>query len=411
MVDLIQKQDLNGADFVNANTLAAGGVRVRKSGLCTIGSGAPVAAPAANAPLDYYDNSADPWVHYHYDAGAWHVVGTEIPPPAAIQNDPFTALADVATLTDAARGLSLGEVNIPIGRDLTVAEMSVANAARVTIPMLRMLPLFTNKGDEPADATGVMNTNGQLGFQTRWHTVASMSDFAATMATALRDNGATVRVYIDTPDIGGSFALPAPKYAGQIVHLHVTGVSRQAECALSPAVPVVGFQRNSSHVLAVANSLQPMIIRYGDVYTLTANFDATDWRVDATLRMFRGNTWQELDNGRCVMWGRATAGQANVIVGFTRPIAILGSTTNNEHVLITDYRGNLGGLGIGATLSWTDATNCIYAHLAEASTPTQIAVTSTKVSNDPKGFEDGLVNWFASGATLDYAAYGGMANF
>lgn len=98
MVDLIQKQDL-GTDFTNNNSLVAGGIGINKVALSTVAAGAPVAAPAANAPVDWYDSSVTPYAHYHYSGGVWHLVGDGVGAGGGATNLAYVAAPAQGTVT------------------------------------------------------------------------------------------------------------------------------------------------------------------------------------------------------------------------------------------------------------------------------------------------------------------------
>lgn len=75
MVNILQPADLNASDFTNSGGVGTGGVRVKKSGLNTVGAGAPVAPPGPHDPLIYINTSTVPHSMWHYAGGAWHYLG------------------------------------------------------------------------------------------------------------------------------------------------------------------------------------------------------------------------------------------------------------------------------------------------------------------------------------------------
>lgn len=214
---------------------------------------------------------------------------------AAIPADLTTPLADVAALTDASRGLSLGEVDIPTNRALTIAEMTQPNANRVSIPLGDIQAVFTNRAAEPA-ATGYMNADGSLG----GHLPSFFTDTAnaaAVIAAAISGYN-DFRVQIEVVS-GDTVPIPPPAYTGQLMTLNVYLPSSTFGEAVLTSNGFPGIARRRNHKMA----------NFGDVFTGGSiivrdaeliHFVGQDnlWTVIShNFYLFEGANWREYADG------------------------------------------------------------------------------------------------------------------
>jgi uncharacterized membrane protein len=320
-----------------------------------------------------------------------------------LPDDVTTPLAGIAALTDANRGLSLGEVDIPTSRALTIAEMTQTNADLMGVSFEDMQALYTNKAAEPA-AFGMMNSNGILGHYSRNHSGNTFASNQLSLDNAVvQSNGAIVGMII-TP--GETYTMPAPSYQGQILKIRAGSTVAVAEAILdfsaTGATGVGGTYRDVNHVIRPGGVGDlNLIIRNGEEITLVA-LSNTVWYVENhNYRLFYGAVWREHTDGKISMWfSFSLASVADVVQAVTVPI--LCNNLLAARVQITDANG---GKAIGDPISGGEASH-IAVHCPIASGSQFGVAIRAAANNTPITDFVGFSNFYVEGAVLDYSAYG-----
>ena len=327
---------------------------------------------------------------------------------AAIPADATTPLAGIAALTALNRGLSIGEVDIPTNRALTVAEMTQANAAKVSIPLAYMQAMFTNNAVEAA-APGVMNTDGGLGYKARMF-AATPETFAAAIAQALDNNGAHVRVNFTG---GETIAMPPPRYEGQVVTLRFTAPSGAEIILDTAATGYAGMVRDSQHKFRPASTTdnRKYIYRATEHVTLFGMGSGASWVVAPFQpRMLTGNNWLETHDGRVqihstVTFSLNTPANQTQALDFTLPLSI--SSYIGATVHLTDVTGGVVAVGLSASVAGNAST--IFAEHQPNRTATSLRLLARNMLATTAS--PGVVMLSILNATPNYAALGGIASF
>lgn len=310
-----------------------------------------------------------------------------------IPDDLLTPLANIATLTAADRGLSLGEVDIPTNRALTVAEMTATNSDRVGVNFRDMQAIYTNRAAEPT-AAGVMNANGRPG-----HALTILSPIPAggTFAQHTDYNGGMVSLNSSAP--GDVFTVPVGQYNGQIFHfgnLSSAG-GNNTEVILRAAAPAyfTGVARYSDHVIKNADgtTYTDIIVRIQeDVYLMWAG---TRWMVlHHNYQLFRGSNWRENEDGTVELFSIVGGGGVPTNGSAVAIFPVLLADAN--YAVFTEWLTTLAP-GLETTVLW--ATN-----------QTTTGFTANNTSTVTSG-ASARCRYHVMGARLDYAALGGVASF
>lgn len=275
-------------------------------------------------------------------------------PAEPIPNDLLTALAGVAALTDADRGLSLGEVDIPTNRALTVAEMTQLNAMNVGIPMGDMQSIYTNKAVE-AGAPGVMNTNGQLGYAFRYLPASSAATAVTALANAVDNNGVYSLLTLVNGDV---ITVPAPRYSGQILTIRIGTVAPTDEVTLVfPSQPFLGgvYRKPDGKIEHGMAGNITLKARTGESIYLIARSAANGWDVTShNTRSFFGAGYAEQENGTYTL--SLTASAAGVAT-FPAGVSPALNTTYNigrNPAGITKGLTSVSGLAAGEEIQITN---------------------------------------------------------
>ncbi len=327
--------------------------------------------------------------------------------------DLFTNVANVAILTDAQRGLSLGTVAILTNRALTMAEISQANAQAVSISLRDEVATYTNKAiatESALGATGVMNTNGQLGHQTRLF-FATAANFATMVQTALDNNGAHLSVDFTG---GETIVMPAARYAGQMLTLRFNASSTSKELIINKTgITWAGMIRDSQHrIRPSAPADNFLIVRPGEeiqLYGLGAG--TPGWRVAPfEMSMLSGTTWVERHDGKvdintAVVFATNTPAGQTLAQTFMLPITIADFSGATFHM--TDVTSGAVALGLSASIAGN--ASAIYGEHQPQRTPTSLrllARNTLAVAANP-----GAVALSILAAKPNYLALGGVASF
>lgn len=377
------------------------GVNKLNADLFTQGAAAPVAAPADTDPRAYLEIGVTPRRLWVWDDVAldWNAVNP---------HDASTALALLGALTDASRGLSLGEVILPQDRALTSAEVSGVNSAVVSPSLSSFMNILTNRAAEPAvPDTGVMNADGLLGSQV--HIGAAVTTTAEVQALLDGYNGFHTHMRVPA---GGTLILPDGSYKGQ--HFYLTGPSTAigdyGEAIVRHAAPFIGTARTSQHKIdnLKGTNADSFIIRPGEQAHLVWCGD--EWRVISFVyRMFHnGSWWHEEPDGSITF--RNSINITNVIganstltldVPWPLPVTGFSALWLSVTDAISSATGanQMGGSDAQAIYG-LDTTNTTAATF-------RVGIRNLRGANMIPGF----VSTFMTGALLDYAAMGGVASF
>lgn len=337
-----------------------------------------------------------------------------------VNSDRTTALAAIAGLGLDDRGLSLGEVDIPTNRALLVAEMTQTNANRMSLAFNDMQALFTNRAAEPAAAAGVMNANGQLGFQSRPFFVNPVN--WATVAQTIIDenNGPLIQLVLAGAHGNPTLQLPNARYPGQVFVLSVAsndadppGVWAEINLQHGTTSQAVGILRRTTHEVApVTAAVAPagFIVRAPERYLFVAN-PALNWHIlSGEFRMQYGPQFRECADGTTEIWGNTALASATNIV-FAAPLPAGLSIVNPGIGLnVQAMRASNTFTAIGAALPAADQNaSGVFHHVAPADTATQIALAWHGVTGAPA--PSGQVQWRIANARLNYGALGGINSF
>lgn len=215
--------------------------------------------------------------------------------PIQLPTETTASITAIAGLTDANRGLDLPEANKPRNRAATLAEVDQANATDVGLNLFSLEALITNRAaEEAAGASGMMNSDGSLGFGYR---VLGPTGWSTTTNGAM-----TTNINVDTTP---NFVVPAPDYAGQHVVLNFGGglaAQNSANLTVAGGGTFSGVFRKTDQSIRSGNDLT-LQARSGEAVTLVA-FNASVWRVvDHNYGQFSGVDWHENLDGTLTVSG------------------------------------------------------------------------------------------------------------
>jgi hypothetical protein len=281
-----------------------------------------------------------------------------------LANDASTPLADIAALTDASRGLSLGEVKIPTNRALTVAEMMQTWTDKVSLAFRYLTTILTNGAAEAA-ADGVRNPDGKLGYAS-W----PQGFFVAGAINVINSNGGLHRVLNATS--GQIFQVANGTQNGNRFSLFFSPSAATPDgCEVLLYAPAPntfsGVFRNRQHKIKLHNTAVAEYIPFREGEWLDFVYQSGSWRVASrNLTMYAEAEWLETDQGFAEITKVSAASGSQVL-----PVALL----NTNYAVTTSN---------GAVVS--------------AKTPTGFTVSAA-------------CDWHLTGGEIDYAALGGVANF